>query len=199
MLDQIIGQLPAVRSFQSEVARLLYLIKIRANQASILGAILGVAAGVLFASGWVGFGIFALVLSGALDAIDGTIARTYGGATPWGGVLDLTLDRVVEAAVLLGLVCAHPRLAFPAAVVIATWYVNITVFMATGAALEATEKFIHYPPGLVERTEGFIFFILLAIVPTWAVSLCYLYAALEVATALQRLSYATRYLSVRKG
>ena len=94
----------------------------------------------------------------------------------------MTLDRVEEAVVLLGLMWSHPWLQLPAAVVLATWYVNITVFMATGTALAASEKLIHYPPALVERTEAFMFFVLLALAPTWGAYLCYAYAALEAAT-----------------
>ncbi len=45
-----------------------------------------------------------LDLSAILDAVDGTIARDFQRATPIGGVLDLAADRVVEAAVLLGIV-----------------------------------------------------------------------------------------------
>jgi phosphatidylglycerophosphate synthase len=85
--------------------------------------------------------------------VDGTVAREFERPTLLGGILDLTLDRVVEAAVLLGLIWPHSALWLPAAVVLATWYVNITAFMATGAALGASEKLIRYPPGLVERTE----------------------------------------------
>jgi phosphatidylglycerophosphate synthase len=115
-------------------------------------------------------------------------------ATALGGVLDLTFDRIVEAAVLLGLIWQHAELQLPAAVVLATWYVNITIFMATGAALGAREKLIHYPPGLVERTEAFIFFVALALSPIWGAYLCYAYAGLEAATIVQRLTYTLRCL-----
>jgi hypothetical protein len=43
----------------------------------------------------------------------------------------------------------------------ATWYVNITVFVATGAVIGESEKLIHYPSGLLERTEALVFFLLL--------------------------------------
>jgi archaetidylinositol phosphate synthase len=196
MLDSLMAQRPALRSLQSSLARVLYLSGIRANQATIIAGVLGVTAGVLFAYSYLALGIFALGLSGILDAVDGTIAREFEAATSLGGVLDLTLDRIVEAAVLLGLIWQHSGLQFPAAVVLATWYVNITVFMATGAALGASEKLIHYPPGLVERTEALIFFVLLALAPIWGVYLCYAYAGLEAATVAQRVTYALHSLGV---
>jgi archaetidylinositol phosphate synthase len=194
MLDSLMAKRPALRALQSYVARILYGSGIRANQATTIGGILGVTAGVLFASGHRAPGILALSLSGILDAIDGTIAREFGAATALGGVLDLTLDRVVEAAVLLGLIWPHAWLHLPAVVVLATWYVNITVFMATGTALGASEKLIHYLPGLVERTEAFIFFVVLALMPNWGAYICYAYVALEIATIVERAAYALRYL-----
>jgi archaetidylinositol phosphate synthase len=196
MLDSMVAQRPAWRSLQCYLARLIHLCGIRANQATIIAGIFGVTAGVLFALENLTLGIIALGLSGILDAVDGTIAREHESATKLGGVLDLSLDRIVEAVVLLGLIWPHSRLHLPAAIVLATWYVNITVFMATGAALGGSEKLIHYPPGLVERTEAFIFFVLLALAPIWGAYLCYAYAGLEAATVAQRITYALRYLGV---
>jgi archaetidylinositol phosphate synthase len=194
MLDSFMAQRPALRSMHSFLARVLYQSGVHPNRATISACALGVAAGVLFARSHLALGIFTLGLSGMLDAVDGTIAREFEAVTPLGGVLDLTSDRIVEAVVLLGLIWQHSGLQLPAAVVLATWYVNITVFMATGAALGAGEKLIHYPPGLVERTEALIFFVLLAIAPIWGAYLCYAYAGLEAATAAQRLTYALRSL-----
>ena len=147
MLDSLMAQRPALRRMQSYMARVIYLSGIGANQATIIAGVLGVTAGVLFAQESLALGIIALGLSGILDAVDGTIARELESATPLGGVLDLVSDRIVEAIVLLGLIWPHSRLQLPAAVVLATWYVNITVFMATGAALGGSEKLLHYPPG----------------------------------------------------
>lgn len=194
MLDSLMVQQPALRRVQSYVARMLYRARIRANWATTTGGILGILAGIMFARGEIAMGIIALALSGGLDAVDGTIAREFETATWLGGILDLTLDRIVEVAVLLGLIWQHPALDFAAAVVLGTWYVNITVFIATGAALGGDEKLIHYPPGLVERTEALVFFVLLAIAAPIGTYICYAYAALEALTAMQRMAYAWRHL-----
>ena len=79
-----------------------------------------------------------------------------------GGVSDLVADRVVESAVIIGIAWPNPRLYFPALVLIASWYVNITVFLAVGAALERRgPKLIDYPPGILERTEALLFLMVL--------------------------------------
>jgi archaetidylinositol phosphate synthase len=199
MLDSLMARQPRLRRMQLDAARVLYDVGIRANSATLAGAALGILSGLLFAHGENAFGVIALALSGGLDAIDGTIAREFAMPTRFGGVLDLTLDRVVEAVVLLGVVWHRTYLDIAAAVVLATWYVNITVFMASGAALGPAEKLIHYPPGLVERSEALVFFVLLAFSGPAGIYLCYVYAALEAATALQRILYARRYLAELDG
>jgi archaetidylinositol phosphate synthase len=198
MLDSFMVQRPALRRLQLRLARTIHDAGIRANWATIIGALLGILAGIMFAQGDITLGIVALALSGGLDAIDGTIAREFATATPLGGILDLTLDRIVEVAALLGLIWRHPALNLPAAIVLATWYVNITAFMATGAALGASEKLIHYPPGFVERTEALLFFLLLALAAPFGTYVCYAYATLEIATTIQRVAYAWRYLGANR-
>jgi archaetidylinositol phosphate synthase len=194
MLDSLLTQHSGLRSLQAQIARIFHRVGISANLATIVGAVFGISAGVLFARGDTAVGIIALATSGGLDALDGTIAREFEGATALGGILDLTMDRVVEVMVLLGLVLPHFELRLPALIVLATWYVNITAFMATGAAFGAGEKLIHYPPGLVERTEALLFFLLVALAPGMAAYTCYVYATLEAATAIQRLAYAWHHL-----
>ncbi len=79
-------------------------------------------------------------------------------------MLDLSADRVVEACVIVGIAWRDPALYFPALILVATWYVNITIFLAVGAALEGpSAKLIEYPPGILERTEAIIFFIVLGV------------------------------------
>jgi len=130
-----------------------------------------------------------------IDAVDGRVARLGPGSTPWGGVLDLTFDRIVEAAVLLGIALPHPAWHAPALVLACTWYVNLCVFLAVGAASERqSEKVIFYPPGLLERTEALIFALIVVIAPRFAPAAGYVYAALELVTAAQRFRYGRRAL-----
>jgi phosphatidylglycerophosphate synthase len=197
MLDSILGADPAIRRIQLTAARILHRIGVTANVATIGAVIIGVLAGVVFAINRVGLGILLLAISAALDALDGTIAREFGGAsTPWGGVMDLCFDRVVEAAVIIGIVWQHRELDFYALLLVASWYVNITVFLAVGAAMERTgPKLIDYPPGVLERTEALMFFAVLALVESthylmWlGPVLCLAMTALEIVTGAQRFIF----------
>jgi len=159
------------------------------------GLATGVLAGLLFYLGhpWLAFAV--LLVSALLDALDGRVARLGRGPTPWGGVLDLTFDRIVEAAILLGLALPRPHLHAAALVVAATWYVNISVFLAIGAASDRySEKVIFYPPGLLERGESLLFAFIVVAIPPWAVTACYVYAGLEVVTAAQRFRFGRQAL-----
>ena len=115
--------------------------------------------------------------------------------------VDGTADRVVEACVIVGIAWRDPALYLPALVLVATWYVNITVFLAVGAALEGPgAKLIEYPPGILERTEAIIFFIVLGLLESTQILrlvaplLCYAMAALEIVTGAQRLLFGLRRL-----
>lgn len=196
MLDSVLGAHPEVRRIQTDAARALSRVGIGANTATIAACIIGIVAGVTFGRGMVIWGILLLAISAALDALDGTLAREFAAASPLGGVLDLTGDRVVETAVIVGIAWHHPALYFPALLLVGSWYINITVFLAVGAALERRgPKLIEYPPGILERTEALIFFAALAIVSTIGILaalgplLCYVMTALEIVTGAQRLIF----------
>jgi len=194
MLDTWLVGKSRLRAAQSRAAAILSGAGVRANHVTAAGAVIGTLAGLAFAYRHDAAGLAALWLSAALDAVDGTIARDFERPTAMGGVLDLTADRLVEAAVLIGIAWHRPYLGFAVLTVLASWYVNITVFLAVGAALEAGEKLIRYPPGLLERTEALVFFTLLIGAGRIGIGLCYAYAALEIWTAIQRLAFARRAL-----
>jgi len=201
MLDTIFGANPDIRRVQSRCARALFRAGISANVATVFAAVAGITSGIAFARAHATFAIAALMLSAAFDAIDGTIARECASPSALGGVLDLSADRVVEACVIVGIAWRDPALYFPALILVATWYVNITIFLAVGAALEGpSKKLIEYPPGILERTEAIIFFIVLGVVAATPILrtigplLCYAMAALEIVTGAQRLMFGVRQL-----
>src|SRR5580693_2678464 len=201
MLDTIFGENPDIRRLQSRCARALFRAGIRANAATILAALAGIASGIAFATAHLTWAVAALAVSAAFDALDGTIARECAAPSALGGVLDLSADRVVEACVIVGIAWRDAAIYFPALVLVATWYVNITIFLAVGAALEGpSAKLIDYPPGILERTEAIIFFIVLGLLESTPIlrpiapMLCYAMAALEIVTGAQRLLFGLRRL-----
>ena len=177
------------------LARRLIAMGIGPNVVSAAALILGLCgAGLFFFDhGW--WAMLAIVASGLMDAVDGRVARLGPGPTPWGGVLDLTFDRIVEAGVLLGIAMPRPEWHLPALVLACTWYVNLCVFLAVGAASERqSEKVIVYAPGLLERGELLLLALVVVAFPAYAPLAAYGYAALEVVTAAQRFRYGRRAL-----
>ena len=196
MLDTALGRSgSAVARFLDRLATSLVRAGVTANELSYAALGLGLGGTWLFYVGRGGWAFAGLLVSGLCDALDGRVARFGSGSTPWGGVLDLTFDRIVEAAVLLGIAVPHPTWHLPALVVACTWYVNLCVFLAVGAASEQVkEKLIAYPPGLLERSESLLFALVVVVAPGWVPAAAYLYAALEVYTGAQRFRYGRRVL-----
>lgn len=199
MLDTALGRTAAVKDLQSRLANVLGATGLSPDAVTVLGCSIGIAAGLAFGLKRTGTSILLLAISAGLDALDGTLARQTRGPSRLGGVLDLTADRVVEVAVMIGIAWSRPGIFFPAFFLVATWYINITVFLAVGAALrhEDAQKLIEYPPGILERSEALIFFTAIATFAFIAPLLCYLFSALEIATAIQRLSFGIRMLRAK--
>ncbi len=73
------------------------------NQLTVAQLLGGIAAAVLIASGELRWGGVVLLVSATLDAFDGTLARSTGRVTRFGGVFDSVIDRLFEGVVLGGL------------------------------------------------------------------------------------------------
>jgi phosphatidylglycerophosphate synthase len=86
------------------LGRLCMQLGLTPNTLSLCSLALGALAGYTVAIGafWPAIGVIALV--GLTDVADGATARAGGTASPFGTVLDHTVDRYVELFVVLGLV-----------------------------------------------------------------------------------------------
>jgi len=78
-----------------------------------LGAAALIITGHLFAAGLV------VLLAGFFDILDGALARQTNQTTHFGAVLDSTLDRLAEAALLLGILVLYAREGFIAGILLA--------------------------------------------------------------------------------
>jgi len=73
------------------------------NALTLLGVLGSAGAAVLLARGQFLAGGIVVLAAGALDVLDGALARATGQVTRFGAVFDSVMDRVSEAAVLFGL------------------------------------------------------------------------------------------------
>jgi phosphatidylglycerophosphate synthase len=167
------------------------------TQVTLMAAGLGLLAAVCIGFGSFGWRMAAIALgtvSSLFDILDGTVARNTGRSSPLGAFLDLVLDRVVEAAIIIGFAVAFPALRWPGMFFLALVIVNFSAFLLAGSMFpNAGKKSIHYEGGLVERTETFILFLLMAVFPVAAPWMLWIFNALMAGTAALRFTRIVRY------
>ena len=79
------------------------------NAITWLGFLLTVGAAVLIITGNLIAAGLVVLFAGFLDMLDGALARLNNQATRFGAILDSTLDRLAEAALLLGILVLFAR------------------------------------------------------------------------------------------
>lgn len=129
-----------------------------------------------------------LLFSGFLDTLDGSLARVAKSSSSIGAVLDITCDRIVEFAIIFGLFCLDPSRAFLCMLMLGSVLICITSFLVVGIFVpNQSEKSFHYSSGLMERTEAFLFFSLMILIPTAFKYLSLGFTGLVFLTAFKRL------------
>lgn len=152
----------------------------------------------LFAAGWI------MLLSGFFDIIDGALARRTNQVTQFGGVLDSTLDRFSEAAILLGIMAYF---LFYSGSEIFQWIVLIIgltlilSFMVSYIRSRAEAAGIDCQVGIFTRAERVIILalgLLIGLNLSLVIALAII-AILSAVTVIQRLTYVNRQVKSHKG
>ena len=123
---------------------------------TILGFVFNVFAGVLYAFGYFFEGGLVMIYGSATDVIDGQIARRTNRSSPAGSLLDSSLDRYSETAVLLGIAIHYTVIG---------WHgtVAVTVLALAGSLMvsyvRARAEGLGYQcrVGIMQRAERLIF------------------------------------------
>ncbi|PPA70565.1 CDP-alcohol phosphatidyltransferase family protein [Jeotgalibacillus proteolyticus] len=166
-----------------------------ANQVTVFSFIIGVSAGPLVYVGQPLAAVILLWLSGYLDAVDGSMARKTK-TSPFGTVMDVTFDRIVEISVILGVAFLYPHILWAALLLMASIVISMTIFLTVGNVSENNGvKSFRYQAGLAERTEGFIFLTVMMLFPSILLWSTLAFLAVELFTAGQRFLEAKRILS----
>jgi len=175
---------PLVTRLLSPAARLLHRKGVLADQVTICGFVIGSMALPLLAFGHFYGALGAILANRLFDGLDGVLARLQG-PTDRGAFLDIALDFVFYATVVLGFACANPsQNALPAAVL-------LTSFMGTGSSFLAfsiiaerrkltsatfSTKGIFYLGGLTEGAETIAAFSVMCLWPVAFPLLAYGYS-----------------------
>ncbi len=145
-----------VDPFIDAIARALHRARLTANAVTALAMLVGVCAAACITAGWAWTAVGLLWASGLLDAADGALARMTR-ASPFGAIVDITSDRVVEVAVIVALAWRHPEARLDLVILAGVIAIAMSLFLSIAAALRNhSAKSFHYAPGLGERTEAFI-------------------------------------------
>ncbi len=91
------------------MAQLLAKTSITPNAITWLGFLLAVGAAALITTEHLFAAGFVVLIAGFFDILDGALARRTNQPTHFGAVLDATLDRLAEAALLLGIIVLYVR------------------------------------------------------------------------------------------
>lgn len=185
--------------------------RISANQLTVVGLIIGLlsALSILlskFSSWTFGFiicSIVLMVISFFFDVLDGAVARIE---TPsiFGGILDVFSDRTVEVSIIIALISTDPStLMWPGILSLGAIILCITMFLIVGGSIKDTDlddskKVIYYRHGLMERSETFLFLLLITILVLWRFILLTIFAILVFTTALLRLRDAYNIFKPQK-
>jgi CDP-diacylglycerol--glycerol-3-phosphate 3-phosphatidyltransferase len=131
-------------------ARALVRLGVRPDSITYVSLVLSLASAPILATGRFALGAAVLVVGAILDALDGMVARARGGASRSGAVLDSCVDRVSDAAPLIGLAIfyrAHPAaLTIPLVAMVAASLVSY-------ARAKADIYRLSLPNGLMRRHE----------------------------------------------
>jgi CDP-diacylglycerol--glycerol-3-phosphate 3-phosphatidyltransferase len=89
--------------FTEPIVTVLVKTHLTPNAVTCLGLLITIAAAVLISLNHAFAAGFVVLFAGLFDMLDGALARRTNKVTKFGGVLDSTLDRLSEAAVLIGI------------------------------------------------------------------------------------------------
>jgi phosphatidylglycerophosphate synthase len=130
---------------------------ISANAISYSAVLLGALCGAFLALGHFGIAAAIGIAGGAMDALDGMVARATGTMNYAGKVLDSALDRYVEFFLFAGLIIFYHPFPWVQAVVCAALLASFMVSYTT-ALSEIAE--VTLPRGSMQRTERLAYLLL---------------------------------------
>ena len=176
-------------------AEFLLKLKLTPNNVTILALLLGVSTSIFLYFDMQIIAVTLLWVSGYLDAVDGAMARRSNSSSSFGTLLDIVSDRIVEVSIVLVLGLKFVDVRYNLIVLTVCILMSMTIFLTVGALSEKKGvKSFYYQAGVVERSEGFIFFSLMILIPSYLGIITNIFSILIIITAIQRFLEAKRLL-----
>lgn len=171
-------------------------LKISPNGLTIMGFLMTVIAALLASQGAYFKSGIVFVLGSLFDALDGTVARVSGQSSPFGALLDSTLDRYGEGVLLTGLGYSLARQEDW----LALFFVFVTLigsFMVSYVRARSEGLGIDNKVGLLTRVERVAIMVVALLIGQVVIGLGIL-AVLTQFTVFQRLWHAYRSTAIQR-
>lgn len=176
-------------------AEFLLKLKLTPNNVTILALLLGISTSIFLYFDMQIIAVTLLWVSGYLDAVDGAMARRSNSSSSFGTLLDIFSDRIVEVSIVLVLGLKFVDVRYNLIVLTVCILMSMTIFLTVGALSEKKGvKSFYYQAGVAERSEGFIFFSLMILIPSYLGIITNIFSILIIITAIQRFLEAKRLL-----
>ncbi|MCD6382231.1 MAG: CDP-alcohol phosphatidyltransferase family protein [Candidatus Hydrothermae bacterium] len=157
---------------------------IHPNYITLIGFLITIFAGLLYAGGYFRLAALLLLIAGVLDAVDGDVARLTGKKSSFGALLDSALDRLSEAAIFGGVLYFY-RNSIWALILI---FISFTLsFMVSYLRARGEGLGVSIRVGPMDRTGRYIYLFLISLLgPAFFLKLLVLYALLVFITVVSR-------------
>ena len=162
--------------------------RITPNALSLANLALNIVAAYVIATGHLLLGGVLVLVSGLFDLLDGALARFTKRTTKFGAVLDSTVDRISEAATLLGLLIWYIPQEGASLEITLVFVVLIGSFLVSYVRARAEGVGWQCQVGLFTRAERVIVLAIGLLINQILVALCIL-AVFVIITVIQRLVY----------
>ena len=199
MLDQDL--LPALAPLWDRIAITLVRWRIGPTTLTLTGLALALgSAGAAAMRAWP-WALGLWLVSRVFDGLDGPAARHAGTASERGGWLDIVSDVAAYGATLVGAAIGAPDAVIPLMVLLLTYYINITTFLAWSAAAERRrtehrdERTYHFDRAPAEGAETIVVHALMFAFPAFIAPLAWGFAALVLVTIGWRSARVWRTLA----
>nr|WP_294571656.1 CDP-alcohol phosphatidyltransferase family protein [uncultured Romboutsia sp.] len=176
-------------------AKFLLKLNLTPNNVTILALLIGVSTSIFLYFDMQISAVILLWVSGYLDAVDGAMARKSNSSSSFGTLLDIVSDRIVEVSIVLVLGLKFIDVRYNLIILTVCILMSMTIFLTVGALSEKKGvKSFYYQAGVAERSEGFIFFSLMILIPSYLGIITNIFSVLIIITAVQRFLEAKRLL-----
>ena len=166
------------------------------NALTFINLALNIAAAYVIATGHFLLGGVLVLVSGLFDLFDGALARFTKQTTKFGAILDSTVDRISEAAILCGLLIWYEPQEGASLKIVLIFVVLIGSFLVSYIRARAEGVGLQCQVGLFTRAERVIVLAIGLLINQIFIALCIL-AVFVFITVVQRLVYLWKQGKIR--